>query len=84
MEIILTIIGIVAGFLVALGWYKRGLVEMEKELETIKNRMESIEKDYQGTHTDLEVIKNRIGYMECKIDEIHKVIMRPIGFTKEE
>lgn len=78
-EAVIAIIGLVGGFLIAIGWYRRGLVDMEKELIDIKGRVCDVEKDYQGIHTDLEVIKQRMIYMESKIDEIHKVIMRPIN-----
>lgn len=56
---------------------------MENELRSIKSRLATVESAYQGTHTDLEVIKQRIGYMESKIDEIHSVIMRPVKLVQE-
>lgn len=81
VETILIVVGIIAGFLVSVGWYKRGFSDMEKELNSIKDRVVVMETEGHVTRTDLEVIKNRMGYMEAKIDEIHAVIMRPINIT---
>lgn len=77
MEIVLAVVGLIGGFLIALGWYKRGMVEVEKELSSLKNRVDSVEKVNQSTYTDIKVIEQRMGYMESKIDEIHSVIMQP-------
>ena len=84
IEAILAIVGLVGGFLITLGWYKRGLTDMEKELTELKERVFTMEKEGQGTRTDLEVIKQRMGYMESKIDEIHSVIMRPIKMMQND
>ncbi len=57
------------------------MLEMEREVSTLKNRLEVVEKENHSTNTDLAVIKQRMGYMESKIDEIHKVIMKPAKIT---
>ena len=83
LEAILAIIGLVGGFLVAIGWYKRGMEDMSKEIDGMRSRLSAVEGNYQNTYTDLEVIKQRIYYMESKIDEIHKVIMRPVNLDRQ-
>ena len=83
LEAILAILGLVGGFLVAVGWFKRGVEDMNKEIDGMKTRLSAVEGSYQNTYTDLEVIKQRIYYMESKIDEIHKVIMRPVTLGRE-
>jgi hypothetical protein len=57
---------------------------MEKELLNLKDRLGILERYTHGTRTDIEVIKQRIGYMEAKIDDIHKIIMRPVKVIQEE
>lgn len=79
LETILVILGIVGGFMVSIGWYKRGFNDMEKELCSLKDRVYIMETEGHVTRTDLEVIKQRMGYMEAKIDEIHTVIMRSVN-----
>lgn len=84
IEILLAVIGLVGGFLIALGWYRRGLLEMEKELASVKERLSNMEKEGQATHTDIALIKQRIGFMESKIDDMHRVIMRTHNNTSDE
>lgn len=84
IEVLLAGVGLIGGFLITLGWYKRGLTDMEKDLSGLENRIATMEKESHGTRTDLEVIKQRIGYMESKIDEIHSVIMRPIMIAPDK
>jgi hypothetical protein len=81
IEAMIALAGLIGGFLVALGWYRRGIMEMEKEINSIKERLWVMEKESHNTHTDIEVIKQRIGYMESKIDEIHSVIMHKSTVT---
>lgn len=84
IEIIIALSGLLGGFLIAIGWYRRGILEMEKELGYLKSRMSEMESESHGTRTDLEVIKQRIGYMESKIDDMHRIIMRPVKIIHEE
>ncbi len=84
VEIITMVIGVSVGFMVTLGWYKRGFSEMEKEIMALTSRLSEVEKKGDSTGTDLEVIKTRVGYMEAKIDDIHRVIMKPTGLANSE
>lgn len=84
IEVILAAVGLIGGFLIALGWYKRGLTDMERELASLKDRMIRMEEEGNVTKTDLAVIKQRIGDMESKIDDIHRVIMRPVKIIQED
>lgn len=78
LEAILVVIGATGGFLLSLGWYKRGFCDMEKELNSIKERVDIMEKEGHSTKTDIAVLVQRMGYMEEKINDIHTAIMKPI------
>lgn len=78
IEIITMLVGAAVGFMITLGWYKRGFAEMEKELEELTVRIQKVESKSESTSTDLQVIKTRVEYMEKKIDDIHRVIMKPV------
>ena len=77
IEAMIAVAGLAGGFLVALGWYKRGLTEVEKEITSIKGRLWTIEKEGHNTHTDIKLINQRIGFMESKINDIHDAIIKP-------
>lgn len=79
IEIGLALAGLLGGFLIALGWYRRGIAEMEKEITNIKERVVTVEHENRNVITDLAVIKQRIGYMESKIDEIHRIVTQPLN-----
>lgn len=83
VEAIIAISGLLGGFLIALGWYRRGLVELEKVVRGLNSRISEMEKDGHVGRTDTEVIKQRMSYMEAKIDDIHSIIMRPVKIVKE-
>ena len=77
VEAIVATVGLIGGFLIALGWYKRGSMEMEKEINSIKERLWTVEKEGHNTYTDVKLINQRIGFMELKINEIHDAILKP-------
>ncbi len=83
LELVLAILGLLGGFLIALGWYKRGIMDLEKEVIELRSRMGKLEERSQSTHTDIEVIKQRMGDMERMVGDIHKVIMRPVKIQHE-
>lgn len=84
LEAILALAGLVGGFLIALGWYKRGLTELEKDVLDLKKKFDELEHEGHHTRTELELIKQRLGFMEEKIIEMHRIITRPVKIVEHD